>query len=240
MERYYFALTNQCNKSCEFCCCYSDPSRRTYLSFEKFKEILPKDERFEIQLEGGEPLLHPQLEDMIFFAQRTGRCDKVTIGTNAVLLPYDYSNGRLEKEKSIERIKNYFLKFGTPFVLKPSINHHLIEKDKLHLDKAEIIRDSFEQLKKVGDYSLTFNVRRRKKPYAEDDDQWLVDEINKRGLSELSNIFFIQRYGLAKDREELELPFIIPNPVDFYLISPDGKNWGKDLIARSEGMKDLK
>ncbi|MDP2908699.1 MAG: hypothetical protein Q8N77_02740 [Nanoarchaeota archaeon] len=238
-KRYYFAITNKCNRSCELCSCYSEPKRNTFLSLEKFKKILPEEGNFEIQLEGGEPLLHPNLEDMIFYAQETGRCSKVTLGTNAVLLPYAYSDSGLDYDKSVENIKNYFSKFKPSFVIKPSINFYLIEKDKLHLDKCGAIWGAFKDLKSIGDYSLVFNVRIRKKPLSEDDDQWLVDELERIKLKEISNIFFYQRYGYAKDREELEEPFIIPNPVDFYLISPDGKNWGKDLIARSEGMKDL-
>lgn len=238
-RRYYFAITNACNRSCDLCSCYSDPTRSTYLSLENFKEILPKEGNFEIQLEGGEPMLHPSLEDIIHYAQGTGRCDKVTLGTNATLLPYAYTNKKLDLAESVKNIKDYFLKFKTPFVLKPSINYYLIESDCMHLDKAESIRDVFSQLKSHGDYSLVFNVRRRKKPLAEDDDKWLVKELENRGLKEISNIFFYQRYGYAKDREELEEPFIIPNPVEFYLIGPDGKNWGTDLIARSEGMKDM-
>lgn len=244
-ERYYFAITNHCNRRCELCCCYSDPGRSTYLPLEKFKEILPGEGEFEIQMEGGEPLLHPDLDDMIFYAQGTGRCTRVTLGTNAALLPYSYSGlkqnagSKLNPEKSVEQLKHFFLKYNPPFVLKPSINYHLIETDNLHLDKAEVIRDCFEELKSPGDYSLVFNARRRKKPMAIDDDQWLVNELEKRGLAEYSNIFFYQRYGLAKDRDELELPFIIENPVEFHLISPDGKNWGTELIARSESMKNM-
>lgn len=238
-KRFYFSITNACNRECELCCCYSRPGKKTFLSFEKYKEILPDTGRFEVQLEGGEPLLHPKLEDMIHHAQDTGRCDKVILGTNAVLLPYKYSKGRLDKDKSIKAVKGYFLKFEPPFLLKPSINHHLIEKDPLHLDKAEIIRDSFSELSEIGNYVLIFNVRKRKKPLSKDNDERLVTELEKRGLADLSNIFFYQRYGLAKDREELELPFIIENPVEFYLISPDGKNWGTDLIGRSEWMKNL-
>ncbi|MBM3199530.1 radical SAM protein [Candidatus Woesearchaeota archaeon] len=239
VRKYYFAITNACNRSCELCSCYSDPTRSTYLNLETFKEILPKEGDFEVQLEGGEPTLHPNLEDMIRHAQETGRCTKVTLGTNATLLPYAYIDKKLDFELSVKNIKDYFLKFKTPFTLKPSINYYLIKSDCIHLDKAESIRDAFSQLKTYGDYSLVFNVRRRKKPLSDDDDEWLVKELDRRGLKEISNLFFYQRYGYAKDREELELPFIIPDPVEFYLIGPDGKNWGTDLIARSEGMKDM-
>jgi len=82
-------------------------------------------------------------------------------------------------------------------------------------------------------------VRRRKSPLSEDDDLWLVDEIEKRGLMERSNIFFFQRYGMAKTRDELDKPFIIKNPIDFSLIAPDGTDWETDLEGRSEWMGGL-
>lgn len=238
--RYYFALTNDCNRECEMCCTYSRPGKSTYLTFERYQEILPKEGRFEIQLEGGEPLMHPNLEDMIKYAQDTGRCDRVILGTNGVLLPYKYSNRNVDREKSIAAIKLYFLRFNPPFLLKPSINSHLISRDRLHLDKMEVIKDTFKELKVNGDYDLKFNVRRMRKPLSKDDDEWLVEELKKRDLDSFSNIFFYQRYGFGKDRTELELPFIVQNPVEFHLISPDGKDYGTDLIARSEGMKELK
>ena len=240
MERiYYFAVTNACNRSCGPCCCFSRPGRQTYLDFEVYKDILPKKGNFEVQLEGGEPLLHPKLDDMIFYAQETKRCNKVILGTNGVLLPYQYLDGQLDNQNSVKAIFQFFIKYESPFLLKPSINNYLIEADPGHLDKAELIRDPLAKLKGEGRYDLRFNVRRNKRPQAEDDDQWLVDEVKRRGLDEVSNIFFFQKYGFASEWEELELPFIIKNPVEFHLIDPNGKDWGTDLIARSEGMRDM-
>lgn len=251
MKRYYFAITNACNRSCELCSCYSTIGKSTYLSFARYKEIITKKDTFEVQLEGGEPLLHPNLEEMINYAQDTGRCERLILGTNGVLLPYQYNNdGQLNKQETIKAIVDYFSKFKPQFMLKPSINHHFIAKDKLLLDKSETIRDAFNELSNTGKYEVVFNVRRRKKAIngadknkmtvCEDDDQWLVDELKKRDLDIKSNIFFYQRYGFASGNIELEPPFIIANPVDFYLVSPDGKIWGTDLVARSEGMKNLR
>lgn len=228
MKRYYFALTTKCNRECPFCSCYSGPTKRTFLSLKSFEEILPKGDEFEVQFEGGEPLLHPDLMKMVEIARNTGCCLKITLCTNGVLLP-----------DNAELLINYFRTFGEPFVLKLSINSYLIEIDPKHLEKAELIRDAFEELKKMGRYSLVFNVRRNKKPLSIDDDQWLVDELERRGLAKISNIFFYQRYGRAGSREELEPPFIIKNPVEFYLINPDGTNHGTDLIERAQAMGRL-
>lgn len=240
MKRYYFALTTRCNRECPLCSCYSDPSKKTFLSIGAFQKTLPEEGEFEIQFEGGEPTLHPGLMKMVKIVRDTGRCLVIRLCTNGVLLPYAYSgSGELDRKGTVRSLTEYFLSFGAPFQLKMSINSHLVERDKKHLEKAESIRDAFEKLKKAGEYSLVFNVRRNKKPLSQDDDAWLVEELERRGLAGISNVFFYQRYGRASAREELELPFIVPNPVDFFLINPDGSNHGTDLIGRAEAMGKL-
>lgn len=240
MKRYYLAVTNKCNRECPLCSCYSSLSKKTFLSIEVFQNILPKDDEFEVQFEGGEPLLHPELMEMVEIARNMGRCLIIRLCTNGVLLPYKYiDSGELDQKETVKSLAEYFLSFGEPLQLKMSINSHLIERDKRHLEKAELVRDAFEELKKVGEYSLIFNIRRNKKPLSQDDDAWLVEELQRRGLDKLSNIFFYQRYGKASSMEELDLPFIVSNPVEFYLINPDGSNHGTDLIERAEAMGKL-
>lgn len=60
------------------------------------------------------------------------------------------------------------------------------------------------------------------------------------GLYELCNYFEYQRYGKVKDEDDLALPYIVSNPVKFYLIAPDGKNFGTDLIERANYMENMK
>lgn len=242
MKRYYVALTNQCNRACPFCSCYSDPNKKTYLDMETFEKVLPSEGNFELQLEGGEPTLHPQLLEMVKIARSTDRCLKIIMVTNGVLLPYCYdaSSGELEQQETINSLCNFFDAFGAPLLLKVSINAYLLERDRRHLDKAELICAAFENLKSRGDYSLTFNVRRNKRPVSPDDDSWLVQELERRGLTPLCNIFFLQRYGKASSRTELDLPFIALEDLDFHLINPDGSDHSRDLVERSEAMGKLK
>ncbi|MEW5818714.1 MAG: hypothetical protein AB1782_00860 [Cyanobacteriota bacterium] len=239
-RRFYFAITNCCNRTCELCSCYSSPERQTFLPLEYFKSYIPDQGSFEIQLEGGEPLLHPDLNNMITYVRNTGRCENVILGTNSSLLPFVFTNNQPDREKSIVSLKNYFLNLGEPFLLKPSLNYYLYKADKYLFEKADIIAQTFSLLSAYGDYKLIFNVRRRKSPLSNDNDSWLLEKIEKLSLIDKSNIFYFQRYGQATNRPELELPFIVENPLIFYLISPDGRNWNTDLIARSNAMKELK
>jgi molybdenum cofactor biosynthesis enzyme MoaA len=225
MKRFYFALTNDCTHSCAYCSCFSRPGKKTYMDFDVYTQYVDStDENIEVQFEGGEPLIHPRFYDMVDYAINTNRCDKVIITTNSSEIPYT-------KEKK-------WMKFiinnpNTQFILKPSINYDLwTHQDNLFPKMSNILEIS----KNISNLTVLFNVRLDKT----ENDESIKKILGALKLTEHSNIFFYQRYGFAKDVEKFDLPFIIPNPVDFYLISPDGMNFGTDLIARSEHMKDLK
>ena len=139
--------------------------------------------------------------------------------------------------KSVLKLREYFLDlYKKPLLLKPSINNHLIEKDVNLFDKMEAIADAIQSIK--DGFKLCFNVRKRG-----DQDQWIVDELEKRNLLDVSNVFYFQKYGRASNKEDFEAPFIINNPVEFYLISPDGEVFPSSspncLVERSEHMKNL-
>ena len=83
MKKFYFALTNKCNRTCKFCSCFSRPNKTTFLSFDVVKEYIDSyDKEFEIQLEGGEPTLHENFFDIIQYAINTGRCARVVLTSN--------------------------------------------------------------------------------------------------------------------------------------------------------------
>ena len=84
-------LTNDCNLSCKICMRRYLDREIGYMSFENFKK-LPLNKFKEVAFHGwGEPLLHPQLFDMIRFAKSMGI--KTSLITNATLLDKD----RVEK-----------------------------------------------------------------------------------------------------------------------------------------------
>jgi hypothetical protein len=90
------------------------------------------------------------------------------------------------------------------------------------------------------DVTLTYNVRRIPVPMTSDGEVWITDDMKRLGLYEKANDFEYQRYGKGKDEDGLALPFVVANPVKFYLISPDGKNFDTDLIARANHMEEMK
>jgi organic radical activating enzyme len=224
-HRLYVAVTTACNRACPWCDTSSRPGKRTWLDLAAFARLLPAAGPFELQLEGGEPTLHPDLGRMVDLARATGRCARVVLCTNGVRLPW------------ARDLRAWLLALGAPLTLKLSVNHHLLEEDPRLVDKAARLAALMDEARAAGrDVDLVLNVRRRREP-ASDDDAWVVERVRAAGLLGRSNVFFLQRYGLARDDARLEAPFLVGT--DFTLANPDGTTWGTDLVARAEAMDRL-
>lgn len=220
-RRIYFALTNRCNRECPWCSTYSSPKKSTFLSLDDFKRSLPPDTDLEVQLEGGEPTVHPEFWRFVEIARANPYVKKIILCTNGVRLP---------REKN--RLAAWLQRLGSPLTLKLSINHHLLEHDPGLIELAATLKDIFLD---GTQRTLVLNVRLRKT--APDQDQWVLDAVKKAGLLPWANAFFLQRYGKASGELDWELPFIVAD--EFTLINPEGSAEGTDLIARSEAMGKL-
>jgi hypothetical protein len=240
MVRHYFALTNFCNRECPLCSCHSDPGRKTFSSLRYVLDVLAHSDPYEVQLEGGEPLLHPDFPRIVEYATSDERCLGIIVCTNAVKLPWVFQGGHLEEKASVEAIQGWLARFAKkPFTLKPSINAHLIERDRRHLEKMGVLLRAFEAAPWKHPATLRFNVRIQPQPITPDGEQWLLDALEEQGLTQHSNIFNYQAYGKAKDTAGLQRPFIVENPVQFHLHSPDERDFGMDLEARADHMQTL-
>jgi hypothetical protein len=189
---------------------------------ESFQALLPSLTKFQLQLEGGEPTVHPNFWDFVRLARQHPYCERLILCTNGVVLP-----------RQPERLRLWLTRLGEPLTLKISFNHHLLDRDSGLLDLCCLLRDQFGELD--GDRLFVINVRLRQG--YENDDARIRQAIESAGLSNHANIFFLQAYGLAQD----EPGWLPPSPVatNFTLVNPDGSTFGPDLIARSEGMRLL-
>jgi hypothetical protein len=221
-HRVYVALTNHCNRSCPWCSTCSSPRGSTYLSIADYIAALPPEGLFQVQLEGGEPTVHPRFWDFVRIAREHPRCTHLVLCTNGVVLP-----------RPVPKLRPWIESLGAPLTLKLSVNHHLLDADSGLLGLAIALRDQFGNL--GGQRLLVLNVRLRRG--YEDDDRRVYEAVEKAGLLPHANVFFLQRYGFASVEDHWELP----SPVwdRFSLVNPDGKVYGPDLIARSEGMRAL-
>lgn len=225
--RLYLALTDHCNRACPWCSTCSGPHGATYLDPEPavWRRHVPADADYELQLEGGEPTVHPRFREFVAAARGDARCRRLVVCTNGVSLP-----------RRADRLAAWVEALGEPLTLKLSINHHLLAADPGLLELAVALRDLCAP---AGDARLlVLNVRRRRGP--PDDDAWVRHAVEARGLLPWTNDFFLQRYGFAADRPEWAdwgTPFAVSDR--FALVNPDGTAHGTDLVARSEAMRSL-
>jgi MoaA/NifB/PqqE/SkfB family radical SAM enzyme len=221
-HRVYVAVTNRCNRRCPWCSTCSSPERRTFLDVDAYRASFPAQGRFQVQLEGGEPTLHPRFQDLVRIARAEPRCERVVVCTNGVLVP-----------RSPQALRDWIEALGSPLTIKVSVNHHLLAHDPGLIAQCLAIRDILARL--GGDRLLVVNVRLRRG--TEDDDRPVREAVEAAGLGPYANVFFLQAYGLAAT----EAGWDPPRPVSdrFTLVNPDGRVLGPDLIARSEAMRQL-
>jgi organic radical activating enzyme len=219
-HRVYVATTNHCNRSCPWCSTCSSPSGSTWISVANYLASLPKTGAFEVQLEGGEPTLHPEFFELVRLARAQPGCTRVVVVTNGVVLP-----------RVRAPLREWLRELGTPLTIKLSINHHLLARDN---DLLTLADDIHELMRELGDdRELVLNVRLR--PNVPDRDAWVTDAVREAGLLELANVFFLQAYGFASTRTAWDAPFLVGSNVS--RVTPVGRTHGPDLCARSEAMR---
>ena len=220
-HRVYVATTNHCNRACPWCSTCSSPRGSTWLGLAEYLGCFPGEGPFEVQLEGGEPTIHPQFFELVALARANPRCVRVVVVSNGVVLP-----------REPEPLTRWLERLGAPLTFKLSINHHLLGRDRDLLELASAIRDVLTQL--GGDRELVLNVRLR--PDAPGGDAWVQEAVREAGLLPLANVFALQAYGFASERA-WDTPFVVGT--NFTLVNPDGTTHGPDLIGRSEAMRVL-
>ena len=215
-KRFYINITNRCNTNCPFCCMYSGMENNLDMGFETFKEIIDGgSQTFELQLEGGEPLLHPFLYLFLEYAASKENCKKIIILTNGILLDND-----------LKRIADFSVYHKIEVELKISINYWLI---KVHKDHINQIKRYIFDIAFIPTMKITCNVRLRK------EDTKIGSEIKEdKILAPCSNIFYLQSYGRLMDNDDYEKPGIVQNIEEWAVYAVDGTNFGMDLVGRSE------
>ncbi|MGH7294633.1 MAG: radical SAM protein [Polyangiaceae bacterium] len=221
-HRVYAALTNHCNRACPWCSTCSSPAGGTFLALDHFTRALPAEGAFEVQLEGGEPTVHPRFWDFVEAARECERCARLVLCTNGVVLP-----------RQPPRLRAWLARLGAPLTLKLSFNHHLLDQDAGLVDLARDAREALAAL--GGDRLFVLNVRLRRG--VDGDDRRVADLVQAAGLIPDANVFPLQRYGLAEAEQAWDAPFLVGT--NFRFVNPDGTVLGPDLVARSEAMRRL-
>ena len=145
--RLYFAITNRCNRGCPWCSTCSKLKGKTFMDIETFRQLLPTAGAFQVQLEGGEPLCHPErFWEFIRVARAHPECQRLVLCTNGTLLP-----------RRPRGLLIWLDRLGTPFTLKLSLNHFLLDRDPHLVELATLLRDLMGS---NPERSLVINVRR--------------------------------------------------------------------------------
>ena len=141
---------------------------------------------------------------------------RLVVCTNGVAFP----RGR-------DALRRYLDALGAPTLIKLSVNHHLLERDRGLIGLAVMLRELAVE--------LVVNVRRRRG--ADGDDAWVMDAVREAGLADLTNDFFLQRYGLARDEAGWDPPFSVRG--GYVMVNPDGERFDADLEGRADAMVRL-
>jgi hypothetical protein len=199
---------------------YSGVSKTTEMPFETFKNIIDENEgEFELQLEGGEPLLNKNIYLFIEYAISTNRCKKVIVLSNGIVL-----------KDHIKRLVDLHKWYDIPFEVKVSVNYWLLKVNKNHLKN---IAENVFATEYIPNFNISLNTRKRK------DDEWIDDEIAKYNMANINNSFYLQSYGKMTGNKNYDGVVIVQNIENWKVYSVDGQCFGTDLVARSEHEKGI-
>ena len=212
MKKIYINLTNHCNLNCWFCCMSSGPDKNRYIEIPKFLGILEKEKPDIIQLEGGEPLCHPDFLLLLGLAARYSK-EEIVIDTNGILL-----------ENVIDSIVKISEIYKKKITIKPSFNEILESR----LDELKLLLSSLDFLEYI---KYEVNVRGR-------NDEELERYRKELGwLGEKANYHLFNSYGRLSGKSEYPEIQINNTWSEWGIYSSDGKYFGKDLIRRSNDEK---
>lgn len=212
MNKYYINITNKCDYACPFCCMYSSPANKVFMSFETLIGVVDTLKApTVVQLEGGEPLLHPNIVLFLEYLSTRELVSEIVIDTNGLHL-----------EELIDKIVDIAGRNRKPITIKPSYNSYLKKVDEKLLKRLRLLISACEFLEYV---KFDVNIR----AYTKEELEVLETEIGAYP----HNVHLFNRYGRASDRDDLVEPFITETFKEWQLISSDGKFFNNDLIKRS-------
>ena len=215
-KRLYINITNSCNIDCPFCCMFSCSKKHNYMTFDQYKSIIDSTKTpFELQLEGGEPLLHKNIFLYLEYAVSSNLCKKIIILTNGILLSDEF----------LKRLISFSSWYSILVELKVSVNYWILKNRPNHLRDISNIAFAIEFIPTI---SLKLNVRKRNNV-----DEWIDSEVKKYHLDKIANSYYFQAYGKLLGSTEYDLPVIVQNIEFWELFASDGTSFGHDLIARS-------
>ncbi len=153
-------LTEHCNLSCKYCSHFSSIASKEFYDVKKYKKDMKRlsditeHKMISIHLLGGEPLLHPKINDFFRITRKYFPNTKIGLITNCTLLDsMDKSFYRAMKKNSIHLI---------PSIYPIEINRESIYKK---IDKYEICVEKTRPIKTFDKLTLDLSGRQKENSF---------------------------------------------------------------------------
>lgn len=148
-------LTEHCNIGCKFCSHLSTVAEEEFYDMEKFEKDLARlsevsqQNVYNLELLGGEPLLHPQINELLAVSRKYFPKTNIELLTNAVLLDYMPESFWLTLKEN-----NIFL---TPSLYPVKINwKSIIDKaEKYDIQFTDDDQQKFRTLENIKEDTIT-------------------------------------------------------------------------------------
>lgn len=130
-------ITGACNLECKYC--FFQPRKHehmTMLNFRKVVKILKAQKLFFITISGGEPFLHPRINDILLYVH--DEFEHATILSNGT----NIGKGNVECMKEIMRKKGSFPMQVSLDAAEPDINDRTRGMASLVIKNLEVLRDA--------------------------------------------------------------------------------------------------
>lgn len=200
LESAYIEITSQCNLSCPYCYNNSNcNSINNELAFDTIKEIidiLSKKGKHTIVISGGEPFLHPQINDIITYCFE--KEVRPNIVSNLTMLDIDKMDDLLNKDVNIQ----------ITFDGIDEISQSQTRSKGTFYKNITLMKEAIK-LNKLENISVRYNIHKLNYQYLED----FINMINDFNINKVT-LSFVKSIGNGKN-----WPYVFDNRRDVLLIN---------------------
>lgn len=155
-----FEIIQTCPNNCLFCSSCAGMDKTKIIDFETFKQVIDHFMDIggieEISLSGGEPLLHPDIYNMITYCKL--KDIRVVLFTSGVKRNVKISD--LEMALLRKKVEEFYanIKAQSPEVFERTVNHYMrIYQQYNDMDFSSLSKEDLERLKYIGLDKIVFD-----------------------------------------------------------------------------------